>query len=626
MKSLINIPLFKEQLKRFWAIGVVFTIIYLLVALSTYSTADVVQAPQHLARAMISLLSMTNNFLILSMLIGPLCVAMALYPYHFSTNAATAFHTFPVTKKQLFWTNMTAALILMLLPLIIFCLVILIPVRYPGYWVMDYDGVTRLWTSHIHFPHTLFSRELIIGDTINTFPVVAGFFARLAVGFIFYYSVFLLAVSVSGNRVVAILICGALPLIPVGLYGLITGIASIFVFGYDGINTAVRAEQVLAYSNPVMWVSAINGQPMSFRFFRVGMSITPSALLQYFVSYIGIAAALTTIAYACSHRRKQERTGDSVVFTAFNYVLVFLVAMMGMLGIGAFLMAITRSMAGLYVGFVLGFVIFYFIAQMIAEKSFNVAHKVKSLLSYGGVMIALYMLILAVTHFGMAFYVNHVPQAQEVAGVSLGNRWRRTEADQRPVSIYASDPAAINHTLEIHRQIIDNRQYLRRVHQRIMAGNWGNTLHFPIMYLMHDGTTMYREYILSVSFAESVGYFDLMGNPAIVISNYPIFERPEIIEEIQIHYWEDDNAWVRDDPILITINNRAEIISFLDTMSVEVIRLRTDPTREQRASNMVTVEIRVSEEDRFRYRVWDVPFWALTDSVLEWLDRYGYTF
>ena len=629
MKSLINIPLLKEQLKRFWAIGVVFTLVYLLfVALPVYSTADIVQAPQHLARAMIDLLSMSHPVLMFSMLIAPFCTAMALYPYHFNANAATAFHAFPINKKQMFWTNMAAAFILLLLPMMIFCLVILIPVYYPGPVVMDLDGVTPLWSSYIFFPRTLFPWIMTEGDIINTIPVVAGFFARMSVALIFYFSVFLLAVSISGNRVVAILLSGALPLIPAGLFMLGQVIASVYVFGYDNTHMDLRGAAVLAYTNPVMWESAINNRALGWRFhFPEG---TP-ALFQYFMAYIGITVALIAAAYTCSHKRKLERAGDSVVFNAVKKVCVFLVATVGMVITGPFLMHISHSHVGLYAGFVLGFFIAYFIAQMIAEKTFDVRHKVKALLPYSIVMAVLYITVLGITHFGMPFYVNRVPQVSEVQGVALHNQWRTVSADRRPY-IYADDPEAIAHALEIHRRIIENRHYLQSIRWRaITRSEWADTLHLPVTYLMRDGTTMYRQYVLSRSFAAYVGLPDLMSNPAMVLSPHPAFRRPEVIETIIVNY---RSPGMFEGSGRFDITESSEILSLLEAIRADLIVATTNEWYVMTGGTLSHQEppirrdlgINILVHDRYlpRYNTGHVFLGGAMENTLEWLHSHRY--
>jgi len=535
MKSLINIPLLTEQLKRYWAIGAVLLLWYLLfgvLLIYQQSGNDPIRNAVMQARNLIDLLSMNHPVPIFAMLFAPFCAVMALFPYNFASNASGAFHSFPLSKRQLFWTNTAAALVLMLLPLLIFCLFLLMPIHYP----ITYGS----WSGGVSVPASLFPRGIAGGAIINTIPVIAGFFLRVAVGIIFYYSVFLLAVSVSGNRLVAVLLCGALPLVPLGLHGFIDLIGYLYVFGH-GNTTDWRLASTAVFSNPVAWGSVIEtrGGWLAVGARRLLFPLDTYSLLPYFIVYIATTAALTAIAFTCSKRRKLERTGDSVVFTPLTNTLVFILAMLGMMSMGAFMLALMQSRVGLYIGFVIGFVIAYFMAQMIAEKSFDVRHKAKALIPFGATMIALYLMMLATTNFIVSPLVNRVPAAQEVAGVALHGRWMWMNPMERP-DVYTRDPETIARTLEIHQYIVDNRRQLSSL-QWSSLYNWRAVQSIPFAYLMQDGTTKHWRYTVSHDFMISSGLYELINSPEMIMAEHPTLRRPEMIESINISFWDQES-------------------------------------------------------------------------------------
>lgn len=576
INSLINFPLLTEQLKRFWAIGVALTLLYLVIGiLPIYSRGSGDPWDIYLSVIdMVSLMSMSHTAAIVPMLIGPFAVVMALFPYHFSSSATTAFHSFPITKGQLFGTNAVAALILMLTPLLIFCLILLVPIHYPGSRELWSDG--HFWAQAISFPAVLFPNEMEVGAVVNTFPVIAGFFARMAVGLIFYYSVFTLAASVTGNRVIAVLLCGALPLIPTGVHFLIEIIARAYVFGFD-VQSGFSFGYTLAFSNPANWNTWIDATGIGRRLLD-GSVVSWSQLWPYFLIYIGIIAVLLTLAYICSHKRKLERTGDSVVFTALKNVCVFLVAMFGTIMAGPFMLAITRSRTGMHIGFIIGFIIFYVIAQMIAEKSFYVVSKLKGLLPYGGIMAGLYVIMILITQFGMSFYINRVPEQHEVAGVTLSSDLLWLPLDERPV-IHSDDPAVINRTLAIHQQIIDNRQYLQRVHwQGITQGLVARTRSVPFVYLLNNGTEIRRRYLVTHDFMISSGLGDLINSREMIIASNPGLRMPEVIETIALsiterYDWDDRH---RDEQIIAEarVQVRAQVESLLAAIVEDFIAVQ----------------------------------------------------
>ena len=227
INNLINTPLLKEQLRRFSVIGVAGIILYLfaiIVPLISEGSRD----GSGQERFLIIVMSMQNPMQIIWMVLAPFCVVMALYTYNFSRRVTSAFYTFPITKRQLFWTNFVTGTILMLLPLLILCISLLVPIYYsphPYYQPQQafYSGGS-FW-SGVSFPVTIFPADgLAPGATINSFGRIAAFFVRSAVGTMFYFSLFLVAISVAGNRVVSVLMCAALPFIPIGLHGLLSGV------------------------------------------------------------------------------------------------------------------------------------------------------------------------------------------------------------------------------------------------------------------------------------------------------------------------------------------------------------------------------------------------------------------
>lgn len=577
---------------------------------------------------MVGLLSMEHPVPIFMMLLAPFCAVMAFYPYYFAPNAAGAFYTFPINKRQLFWTNAVAGLILMIVPLVIFGILLLMPIHYPG------PIIHPNWEQTIDFPQALFS-NVMVGSVINSFSVIVGFIARLALGMFFYYSVFLLAISVSGNRVVAILLCGAIPLIPIGAHVLIEVIATIYVFGYEGLTNNTRLLYTAGLTNPV----------------GIGNIIRDSTqpLVLYYASYIIITVVLTAVAYICGHIRKLERTGDSVVFTTISKICVFLVATSGMIFIGAISMSTLSSRTALYIGFVIGFIIAYFIGQMIAEKTLDVRHKIKTLIPYGGIMVGLYAVMLFVTNIGMSSYIYHIPNPSEVYGVSINHGFHWRQEHLRP---YVVDEESISRTMEIHQMILNDRRYFTDMRwQANTRGNWRDFETVPIVYILHDGTTISRQYTVSFDFAVASGLGELRHSPQMRMAEMPALTRPEVIETVRITLW--DLSWDAHREFVhermtmqIPISGYEEISSLFRALGADyveqtagswenILAARLDPEGaqleweriQQEATTRISFDVVVYQRYWDMYR-WDLWLWSLEgeDAVntMAWLEERGY--
>jgi len=566
MKSPINIPLLKEQLKRFWVIGVVPMLVYLLAVVIPLHNVNNPWNEAAQTNMMVSILSIAHPALLILMILAPFCAAMALYPYNFSGTATATFYTFPITKRQLFWTNFLAGKILIILPVLVLSVILLVPIYFnPDFQVSANipDGVPVYW-SHVNLPLMLFPEWLAEGAVINTFGLVAGFFARMAIGVMFYFMVFLVAVSVAGNRVIAVLLSAALPFVAVAVHILALVTGTLYIFGMNDTTMQDHFLRTLVYTNPALLFQVIN--PAAGGVVRHNGIIEGTegfSLISFIVVYIAIAVILLVAAYVCSLIRKHERTGDSIVFTALKNVLVFLLSMTGMIGGAIFMTIIFTNRAGWYIGAVLGFVLVYFVAQMIAEKSLNIfAQKAKPLIYFGGIMICIYAAMVLFTTFGMGFYVNRVPHTADVHGVSFQHQWNRN------VTGYVTDDEIIARAIDIHNEILNHRSYLRRAQWDSMSGGLNNQS-FPITYILQDGTRVYRMYTLSNAFMERNGVWGLLTEPAVLLAREPFLQNPDSVARIHISIWNqerDENINVRD------IVEQERIASLIEAMRTDRLR------------------------------------------------------
>ena len=517
MKTFINTALLKEQLKRFWLIAAITMLWYLIFIVQPIylNTSNVSYG--RASASMVRLLIMNFNPIIMAMVAVPFCAAMALFSYSFKTAATTAYHSLPINRKQLFFTNGITGFVLMLVPLMVLSLILLIPVRFVefsvSHWLVDTlaPGVTH-------------------GDVINTLPRVAGFFARAALGFTMYFAVFILAVSLAGSFVTSVLLIGAIVITPLAVVGLFSIIGEFYVFGY--MVPFFNFTTVAALFQPIFWSSAFG--------VAVGFSGGTRPLSHLYLSYGLITVAALGLSYVAYRIRPQERAGDAVVFTPLKRVLIFLVALAGMFFMGIVGLLTVGSRIGLYIGFVPGFPIAYFIAQMLAEKTFRVGNKAKGLVPYGAVAVALYVLLLGVTRVGLWGYVRHVPQNQEITGVHISHNWGlHGWVWGHPLFIY--DSATIARVQEIHQGIIGERRYLQREQWR-NVGRW-DMPPFTVTYRLSNGRYVTRGYLVTPDFRERWAINELMQSDPVVLAGFRSLSTPERINHIEAivrneEYWD----------------------------------------------------------------------------------------
>jgi hypothetical protein len=220
------------------------------------------------------------------------------------------------------------------------------------------------------------------GGTINTFSLVLRFFVRTVFVHVFYLALFMLGISLAGNRVIAVFLSALIAFFPVLVYMLGDIVAVRYVFGFGDFMEFTHSQALLTLTHPAMLGAVFNGSQRLF------------SVWGYYGVYTLILLAMFGAAYGCCMHRKSERTGDSVVFYPIRSVMVFLVALAGMVLGGVVFTVLFMSPVWYYVGFAFGFVLLYIIAQMVAEKTLQIRHRLKEIWLFGGLVAGLYVGVL----------------------------------------------------------------------------------------------------------------------------------------------------------------------------------------------------------------------------------------
>ncbi|MCL2202856.1 MAG: hypothetical protein FWB88_02810 [Defluviitaleaceae bacterium] len=518
MKTFINIPLLIEQCKRFWVIPALSMLVYVLAIVVPMYAADPT-GWNTAARMITMVLSMNHPVMITAMVLVPLAAAMALFPYHFNGVANTAFTAFPVNKKQLFFTNLAAGALMFIVPLFLLSLLLLIPITSPATITLG-EGYVASFSHPSRFnPHLtqhIWGNFVRRGQILNSFPIVAAFFGRSVLGFGLYFALGVLAVSITGSRVIAALVAGIVAFLPAIVLGTIAVIFDFYVFGSSG-HGMFFLDEVLYFMHPVTMGSILT---QSWR----ANHLTVGGMWPYYLSYFLVMAGMFGVgAFACL-RRAAERAGETIAFTPIKNVLVFIMSLAGMVISGVFFMTMMQgSRFGYYLGFVLGFVIIYFLAQMIAEKTFHVWHKVRKLGIFGGTALGLYLLMLGITHGAMFGFVTRVPQAGDIAGVYIWHDWPSPHnATEGTDFKFITDRQIIARTMGVHEEIIAARGNLRSyMWASVTTGRVPATDLFPISYRLQNGRTIHRTYRLPHGFMRSSGIEYLIREEAVTFSRHP---------------------------------------------------------------------------------------------------------
>jgi len=328
MKTLFNSVLFKEQLKRFWPISVLLSIVLLVTVIF-----PVYQSPFGISNLM-TLISMRNPAVMVTAALAPMITAMALFSYGYQNRSTTAMYAYPLKREQILVTNALAGLTLYSLPMLVTCLLLLNPVTSPDVSKLITPPVINVTNGTIFFeaPVELYHRAFIAGDVVNTPLIVAGFFARIFICFTFYYTLFIFVSTLAGNGVVYLVMCVGLPFVPIGFIGLSQIAAQYYSYGYS-ININYHwILQFLVNFNPVLLFRNFHMYPANNP--DIPFPTDPGAtaslwrlnILPPLLWYIVLSAVFFIISVYCCRKRRAERAGDSVVFKPVKNILIFLMA------------------------------------------------------------------------------------------------------------------------------------------------------------------------------------------------------------------------------------------------------------------------------------------------------------
>jgi len=215
---------------------------------------------------------------------------------------------------------------------------------------------------------------------------------------------------------------------------------------------------------------------------------------------------------------------------------------------------IIRSVWAMYASAAVGFVLFFFIAQMIADRSFNVLSKAVELWKFCAVLVAAFALILLITKADIFGFSKYVPDLSAVEGVYINNINGSNLINPMSDSPLAdntlcTDRETIAVALSVHKQIIDSRvnlqsEYLKMIENKESYSFYGNDHLYPYKYFVYrlkNGRTVAREYFLSQDFIKTSGLLELINRDDILLSVYPSLKTPEEIKQVDIWFdsWPD---------------------------------------------------------------------------------------
>lgn len=457
--SFFNRTIFKKNVMLYWPIWVC----YLLYGLLTlpgnlwsgyrYMSVSGISGLEYLASA----LSLERDILVAA--IAAVITGMALFGYLFMAKSSNMIHALPVTRMELYVTNVTSGLVFLLIPQILVFLLSVIICLCNGVTQVQY---LALW---------LFS---MTGATFFFYGLVC--FCAMLTGLLFALPVYFVVL----NFLSVVLERGTRDVLPLFGYGI----------SYDSTQDTLLSHIL----SPLDYISSTVYFRSKYVTDARGKEILTSLTYSGENVILGYAAAgvvLYLFSLYCYKKRGVEQTGDLLIFSWIKPIFRWGVGIMAGYFAGIFIVeylgikTVGESKTVLYLIVLIGGMLGFFIADMFVQKSFHVfgAGRWKE-----GGLFALCISASFAVFAGVGYQAQqYIPDEKSVAYAYVEMNYP-TEFEGEEIS----------RVIDVHRELLG----LKDVFQELCKGQQ-ECFYVNITYCLTDGGCMVRTYKIPVGLEES---------------------------------------------------------------------------------------------------------------------------
>lgn len=469
--SFCNAALLRSDIKRYWPLLFLYVAVWVVIlpmqilsaSRQCDGVADGIMTVLQLRQHNVIIQSIPAS-VVMSLLFGCFA-AMAVWSYLMSGRTVGLMHALPVTRTQAFFSHVLSVLgALTAGNVLIFLLTALCSA---GFSYVDWAALGT-W--------------LLLTELMALFFFALGSLCAMVTGW-------LLAVPV---------LYGAMNVIALLLYAVISTMTQMFYFGYSSSDIP----EFITWLTPVgrIWDAVANGgaQPIEVQFPEpIGTQSyhrfqLPASAFSTCIIYAAVGIALLALVWWLYKKRPSETAGDAMSFRWLQPIARWSIGLCGGLGLGLFLnyVILGSSFAGLLICQLVMGVICFFAAQMLLKKKFRIFTS-----RWWVETLALVLTLLAVTlciKLDITGYQHRVPDAEDVTSVRFDASYAHFTTD---------DPAAVESVISLHRAILEQYDETgeRLENQTYLDTEGGPTTRYVrVDYQLRNGTSLCREWRVSI--------------------------------------------------------------------------------------------------------------------------------
>ena len=469
--SFCNAALLRSDIKRYWPLLFLYVAVWVVIlpmqilsaSRECDGVADGIMTVLQLRQHNVIIRSIPAS-VVISLLFGCFA-AMAVWSYLMSGRTVGLMHALPVTRTQAFFSHVLSALgALTAGNVLIFLLTALCSA---GFSYVDWTALGT-W---------LLLTELMV---------------------LFFFALGSLCAMVTGWLLAVPVLYGAMNVVALLLYAVISTMTQMFYFGYSSSDIP----EFITWLTPVgrIWDAVANGgaQPVEVQFREpIGTQSyhrfqLPASAFSTCIIYAAVGIALLALVWWLYKKRPSETAGDAMSFRWLQPIARWSIGLCGGWGLGLFLnyVILGSSFAGLLICQLVMGVICFFAAQMLLKKKFRIFTS-----RWWVETLALVLTLLAVTlciKLDITGYQHRVPDAEDVTSV----RFSASYAD-----FTTDDPAAVESVISLHRAILEQYDETgeRLENQTYLDTEGGpTTCYVRVDYQLRNGTSLRREWSVSI--------------------------------------------------------------------------------------------------------------------------------
>lgn len=458
--SFFSKAVFKKNMALYWPIPVCYLLYGLIKVPGVFWSGlrQSARSGKDVLATLFSCLSIQSDLFIVAAV--AVITGMAMFGYLFSAKSANMIHALPVTRTQLYVTNVISGLICILIPQFLVFVVSVVLCLIRGLTCVQY--------------------------------LASWLFAVAAAG-VFFYSLACFCVMLTG-LLVALPVCFVL--LNYLSIGMMMGIRYVLVFlGYGLTSGQTGVKSVSYMMSPLACLTEIVGFRVKYMMDNRGQTSVVAASFEgteVLLAYVVAALFLYVLAWYGYQKRKLEHTGDMLAFGwakplfrwGFGAAAGFCVGIV----ISNFLRSVSIWVSDpvvLLFILVMG-IVGFFIADMLVQKSFRV-FRIRRVRECG-------LFVLGMTAgFGLLYGVGcyelkYIPDEDDISCAYVYMNY--------PVELKGTD---VKKAIDIHREIIANKNELERT-----SRGQKNCAYLTLNYCLKDGRTVERVYRI-FSEAEAAG-------------------------------------------------------------------------------------------------------------------------